>query len=96
MTTRRSLTEGMKPVNTVVEQAFVQGKNMQPSNAPPPTPPRIHVERLLVSARIRADLATGFKRASLERKLRGDYPHELQEMLEEAVEAWLIKHSHLP
>lgn len=53
------------------------------------------VGRVPVGARIRTELATALKRASLERQLHGIEPHSLQDILEEAIEPWLFRHGYL-
>jgi hypothetical protein len=42
-----------------------------------------------LTTRIRTDLATALKRASLERQLSGEKPNTVQDILEEALEPWL-------
>ncbi|MBY0459951.1 MAG: hypothetical protein K2V38_21755 [Gemmataceae bacterium] len=99
MTARRPLTEGIKPVDRTVEDAFVFSARGPDPAAPAPAQtaptPRGPVERLPVSSRLRADLAVALKRASLERQLRNEYPNSLQEILEEAVEPWLRTRGYL-
>lgn len=48
-----------------------------------------------LTTRIRSDLATALKRASLERQLAGEKPNTLQEILEEALEPWLKEKGYL-
>lgn len=95
MAPRRTLTEGVKAVERTAEEAFVFG-NKQPE-ATKAEVRRIgrRIERLPITSRIRSDLAIALKRASLERQLAGDYPYELQEILEEALEPWLKTHGYL-
>jgi hypothetical protein len=57
--------------------------------------PLTGVGRVPVGARVRTDLASALKRASLERQLQGIQPNSIQEILEEALELWLLKHRHL-
>jgi hypothetical protein len=97
---RRKLTEGVKPVDRTAEEAFVYGKP-KPDEAKAELPaaeirrPGRRVDRLPLTTRLRTDMAVALKRASLERQLAGDYPYELQEILEEALEPWLKKHGYL-
>jgi len=90
MNERRSLTEGIEPKHTPptkpdsVQKQFVYGEKL-----PAETP------RVLVSTRIRGDLARSLKRASLQRQLEGVKPNTLQDILEEAVQPWLKKHGFL-
>jgi hypothetical protein len=78
----------------------------EPSVAPPAprliaapevaTPsPLTGVGRVPVGARVRTELAAALKRASLERQLQGIQPNSVQEILEDALELWLLKHGHL-
>lgn len=100
MAPRRTLTEGVKPVDRSAEEAFVFG-NKKPETPKPEVQkaevrrPGRRIERLPITSRIRADMAVALKRASLERQLAGDYPYELQEILEEALEPWLKNHGYL-
>ncbi len=54
--------------------------------------PLTGVGRVPVGARVRTELASAFKRASLERQLQGIQPNSIQDLLEEAMELWLHKH----
>jgi hypothetical protein len=71
----------------------------QPS-APHPQPaaetyspnPLLGVGRVPVGARVRTELAAALKRASLERQLQGIQPNSVQDILEESIELWLLKH----
>lgn len=89
MTERRSLVEGMKntppPVaagDPAKERAFVHGTTTI-------TKSNTRIERLPLNTRIRGDYAKTLKRVSLERQLAGIEPSTLQEVLEEALEAWM-------
>lgn len=96
MAERRSLAEGLNPVPRSVEEAFVHNANPRPAAEPQPSPTRrTTVERSPLTSRIRADLATALKRASLERQLNGVEPSAVQEILEEALEPWLKKNGYL-
>ena len=46
-------------------------------------------------ARVRTELAAALKRASLERQLQGIQPNSVQDILEESLELWLLKHGYL-
>jgi hypothetical protein len=52
--------------------------------------------RVPFTTRIRTDLATALKEASLKRQLAHQQPYTVQEILEEALEPWLKKHGYLP
>jgi hypothetical protein len=95
MAERRSLTEGLKPVPRSVEEAFVHNANPKPAEELPPPTRRTTVDRSPLTSRIRADLATALKRASLERQLNGVEPSAVQEILEEALEPWLRTHGYV-
>jgi hypothetical protein len=60
-----------------------------------PTSPLTGVGRVPVGARVRTELAAALKRASLERQLQGIQPNSVQEILEDSLELWLLKHGHL-
>lgn len=53
------------------------------------------IGRLPLSTRIRADYAAALKRASLERQLSGTTPNTLQDILEEALEPWLVANGYI-
>ena len=98
MSERRPLTDGLKPatppVDPAVEQQFVFGGK---GNAEPePDKPIRPVGRAPLTTRLRADYAAALKRASLERQLSGTTPHQVQEILEEALEPWLKAHGYVP
>jgi len=58
----------------------------------PAASPLTGVGRVPVGARVRTELASALKRASLERQLQGVQPNSIQEILEDALELWLHKH----
>jgi hypothetical protein len=66
-----------------------------PRQAPPATPMPQLAGRVPLTTRIRHDLATGLKRASLERQLAGEKPNTVQDILEQALEPWLKDHGYL-
>jgi len=97
-----------KPAKTSarVPEAPTQATDETPT--PPPLPqsvvaaaqvsapsPLTGVGRVPVGARVRTELAAALKRASLERQLQGIQPNSVQEILEESLELWLLKHGHL-
>jgi hypothetical protein len=61
----------------------------------PATSPLTGVGRVPVGARVRTELAAALKRTSLERQLQGIQPNSVQDILEESLELWLLKHGHL-
>jgi hypothetical protein len=69
------------------------GEEPAPASPPPPIP--TITGRMPLTTRIRSDLATALKRASLERQLVGQKPNTLQEILEEALEPWLKDNGYL-
>ena len=93
MSDRRSLTEGLKStpptLNVAVEKQFVFG---QTTPAPTPVPPASSTP---ISTRLRSDLVTALKRASLERQLQGTEPNTLRDILESAIEPWLRGNGYL-
>lgn len=95
MSERRPLTDGLKPapppVDPSVEKQFVFGG---PEKAEPEAARR--VGRAPLTTRLRADYAAALKRASLERQLSGTTPHQVQEILEEALEPWLKARGYIP
>lgn len=106
MTERRTLVEGLTAPDPEAEKQFVyRGKlppavtspaPTQPAPAQSATPAATLIDRLPLTTRLRADLVTALKRASLERRLRGVEPSALQEILEQALEPWLRANGHLP
>lgn len=104
MSERRTLVEGLTAPDPEAEKQFVY-RGKLPPNAVPPQPAPAQpaapvaaqlVDRLPLTTRLRADLVTALKRASLERRLRGVEPSALQEILEQALEPWLRSNGHLP
>jgi len=57
--------------------------------------PLTGIGRVPVGARVKTEIAAALKRASLERQLQGIQPNSVQEILEESLELWLLKHGHL-
>jgi hypothetical protein len=107
MKERRTLVDGIGPLDRSAEKEFVFGGkagNTQGENTPAPTrrettashhAPAI-ANRMPLSTRIRSDFGTALKRASLERQLSGTTPNTLQDILEEALEPWLRDNGYLP
>lgn len=101
MNERRSLTDGLNPtrpstssVNPQLERDFVHGPKAseKPSVTPATSSP---FSRVPISTRIRQQFATALKRASLERQLNGIEPNTLQDILEQAIEPWLISNGYI-
>ena len=101
MAERRNLIEGLKPtiakVDPQLEKAFVFGAKepIEEPQAPPIESKQSTFSRSPLSTRVRSDLATALKRASLERQLENRHPNSLQDILEDALEAWLKTQGHL-
>jgi len=71
---------------------------VQPQQADPSrekTQPLNTVGRTPLTTRVRSDIASALKRASLERQLAGVQPNTLQDILEEALEPWLRSKGYL-
>lgn len=107
MNERRSLIDGLKQtppaVDPKLEKDFVYQAKTLPNGEGAATNVATSMSssspthsRAPISTRIRADLATALKRASLERQLSGTEPNTLQDILEEAIEPWLRSHGYLP
>lgn len=97
MSERRSLIDGLKstpaPIDNGKEKDFVYGDKIKPPQSTTPTTPTIN--RVPISTRMREDYAKAFKRASLERQLKGVEPNSLQDILEEAAEPWLRSNGYI-
>jgi hypothetical protein len=105
MAERRALIEGLKPkapqIDPAKEKEFVFGpkevateSDESPAVETTPTPSNFNA-RVPLSTRMRSDLATALKRASLERQLLRVEPNTLTDILEQAVEPWLRQHGYL-
>lgn len=99
---RRSLTEGLRPVDRGLEESFVFQNKAIPAESVPAAPaapadatPAGARGRAPLTTRIRADFAAALKRASLERQLQGGHPNTVQGILEEALEPWLKQHGYV-
>jgi hypothetical protein len=64
--------------------------------AEPKKQPLSNHGRVPFTTRVRQDIASALKRASLERQLAGVHPNTLQEILETALEPWLRENGYLP
>ena len=102
MTTRRPLTEGLTPAPAAEERDFVYGREKPAAEEPkatqkPAAGPLVSAaaSRVPITTRCRAELAGLLKRASLERQLDGQTPYRTQEIVEEALEAWLKGNGYL-
>ena len=102
MSQRRPLLEGLKALPDVPDPAaaarFITGTGLPDDLPVTPTPlpaaesvsvPLRGVGRVLLSVRVRPDLAAAFKRISLERQLAGVTPSALQDLVEDALGRWL-------
>ena len=100
MADRRSLVEGLKPAPQSVdkerERQFVYAETGGEGAVENATPTRPVATRSPISTRIRADLASALKRASLERQLEGKEPNTLCDILEQAIEPWLRANKYIP
>jgi hypothetical protein len=65
-----------------------------PLTGPTPSTSLTGPGRVPVGARVRTELASALKRASLERQLQGIHPHAVQDILEESIELWLKTNKH--
>jgi hypothetical protein len=108
MAKRRSLTAGITKPDPKKEREFVYGKDKaENKNRKPSAEPNVPVSqqpeaakprpsgRVPVTTRLRADIGTDLKRASLERQLSGTRPHTVQEIIEAALERWLKDNGYL-
>lgn len=99
MAERRSLVEGVShTAQKVQEEQFVFGQPRQPEPQATPVPPAqggnlSGVARVPLTTRIRPELAATLKRVSLERQLGGVHPCAMQDLVEEALELWLLKNN---
>jgi len=87
MSERRTLAAGLAEdaAPRAQERQFVYGNNTAAKQAPtPPSNPRTPV-----TTRIRDDYAKALKQVSLRRQMEGVEPNTLQDILEDAIQAWL-------
>ncbi len=66
-----------------------------PPDAPSEQQPEQSLGRSPLTTRLRSDIGTALKRASLERQLAGQSPHTVQDILEVVLEPWLKSHGYL-
>ncbi|TWT77308.1 hypothetical protein Pla123a_19660 [Posidoniimonas polymericola] len=95
MVERRSLVEGISGAKPEDEKEFVYGEepsakksNSFDKHSQPKILPQM-ASRVPITTRARPEIASALKRASLERQLSGEQPFYVQEILEEALDAWL-------
>lgn len=95
MSERRKLVAGIaqEAPPTPQERKFVFGAPPQPHRRPVHAP--VALPRTPVTTRIREDYARTLKRISLQRQMEGTEPNTLQDILEEAIEAWLLANGEL-
>ena len=107
MKERRTLIAGLQPgpIDPRREEAFVYGDKAKEEAAPSAAAPREGAGkakaanaagRVPLTTRVRTDFAHALQRASLMRKLEGQEPNTLQDILEQALEPWLRSHGYLP
>jgi hypothetical protein len=104
MVERRPLTSALKPavdVDPAIAKEFVYGGEKPKSERTDDTEEshsdsRVRngkaqptISRVPFTTRLRTDFGSALKRASLERQLNSQFPHTLQDILEEALEPWL-------
>ncbi len=106
MAKRRPLVDGIKAKpqeSRAAEEQFIYGEKPEPEAAPPapavmePTAVRAttKITRVPFTTRLRADLADAVTRVSLERRLEGIEPNQVQEIVESALEPWLRANGYL-
>ena len=99
MTQRRSLVSGLQdtPDLKKLEKQFVYGGDTESADAPNELEESTRDDDILpqfkgrvpLTTRCRPELASALKRVSLKRQLAGKEPSSMQEIIEEAIEAWL-------
>jgi hypothetical protein len=107
MTDRRSLAEGIKKpeLDRSLESQFVYQADKAVISTKDPVSKNDPItkseasllppSRSQLTSKIRSDYVQALKRASLERQLAGIRPHQLQEIIEEALESWLKERGYL-
>jgi hypothetical protein len=106
MAERRPLIAGLQKSpepDPDLEKQFVYGDKRKTDATPAqnPTPENVEAKnrtgmnRVPLTTRVRIDFAHALKRASLERQLKGEFPHTLQDILEEALEPWLKNNGYI-
>lgn len=98
MADRRSLTEGLQETPAELKQAereFVfGGKPKSKAKAPSDNVLPQYRSRAPLTTRVRPELASALKRASLTRQLEARTPYHVQEIMEEALEHWLASNGY--
>lgn len=100
MTTRRTLIDGLSetPDLEELENRFVFGEKAtevkeDSATVKPSMPSEVLPQfrsRVPLTTRCSPELASALKRVSLERQLSGIEPYRMQEILEQALEDWLV------
>ncbi|MEZ6140784.1 MAG: hypothetical protein R3B84_09455 [Zavarzinella sp.] len=103
MAERRPLVEGLQTIEEV-EKSFVYGGKVKKeevaalvatpaaTSAPVPAPVSMYgAGRIPLTTRVKPELASSLKRISLERQLAGIQPCSMQDIVEEALELWLVR-----
>lgn len=99
MADRRSLVEGIAATDASPEQMkdFVFGpRSRKPSpsaSEPQAVLPQFH-GRVPLTTRVSPETASALKRASLTRQMQGQEPSYVQDIMEEALVAWLKQHDY--
>jgi hypothetical protein len=91
----RKLTKPEEPEAPKPKQEIVAAEPPAPAAVRTPLAGR-EPSRVPFTTRIRGDIASALKEASLKRQLSNQTPFTVQEILEEALEPWLKKHGYLP
>ena len=95
MTKRRPLVEGLNDKKAELSQAeknVIFGSENQKSNQE--TPAKI-TGRIPITVKVRSDVGAALKRASLQRQLDCVEPSTIQDIVDEALEKWLLKTNNL-
>lgn len=102
---RRTLLEGLEqtppPIDPKLEKDFVfqskgpSSSDVSANGAANTSQNAQAVAKSPLSTRIRSDIATALKRASLERQLGGIEPNTVQDILEQVLEPWLRSEGYL-
>ena len=90
---RTPTTKTAKPKSDLAEPAAIPLPPASDIQAEPQ--PEQSLGRSPLTTRLRSDIATALKRASLERQLAGQSPHTVQDILELVLEPWLKTHGYL-
>lgn len=96
---RRTLIEGMQvgvSDDASSSAATAKERDFVFKHRPKQTTATVTIGRTPLTTRLRDDYAKAIKRASLERQLNGTEPNTLQDLMEEAIEAWLRTNGYSP